>query len=159
LVVHKQSWGNWLADTVVLNFEKESQTAEKSELIGRQLPEFDLGEINNLTLLGKPTVVTFLTSWEPQSSWQLLALDKFKNENEGVNVVPILIQESRTKTEIFRKIGNYKLSIVADADGKMVNIFNLEMLPAHIFVDRKGIIKDINNDFLDKNNLLKRILN
>lgn len=158
-------FGSWLAKVVPINLVNSEEVNRKltNSLVGKAIPDFDLsvGEnlFSNTSILGKQSVITFVTSWEPQTSDQLLTLDLFKNENEGVNVVAVITQESVSKVNIFKKIGGYKLPIVADPDGVLVMPLNLGSLPTHIFLDRKGIIKDIYVGFLDKKSLLKRILN
>jgi thiol-disulfide isomerase/thioredoxin len=127
------------------------------------IPDFDLSnqnsEFSSTSVLGKPSVMTFISSWEPQSSDQLLELDQFKSENDGVNVAAVVTQESVSKVDIFKKVGGYKIPIIADPDGILVVPLNLESLPTHIFLDRKGMIKDMYVGFLNKDSLLKRILN
>ena len=158
-------FGNWWAKVVSIKLTNSEQVNSNliNNLVGKMMPDFDLsgGEnvFSNTSILGKQSVITFISSWEPQTSDQLLILDSFKSENEGVNVVAVVTQESVSKVSIFKKIGGYKLPIVADPDGILVMPLNLGSLPTHIFLDRKGIIKDIYIGFLDKKSLLKRILN
>lgn len=159
-------WGNWWAKTVSVNLVNSrgvNSQEVKSDSVGKMIPDFDLStqgnEFSSTSILGKPTVITFISSWEPQSSDQLLELDQFKSENDGVNVVAVVTQESISKVDIFKKIGGYKIPIIADPDGILVMPFNLGSLPTHIFVDRKGMIKNINVGFLDESNLFNRILN
>jgi peroxiredoxin len=159
-------WGNWWAKTVSMNIvssQEVNSNEVKNDLVGKMIPDFDLSnqnsEFSSTSVLGKPSVMTFISSWEPQSSDQLLELDQFKSENDGVNVAAVVTQESVSKVDIFKKVGGYKIPIIADPDGILVVPLNLESLPTHIFLDRKGMIKDMYVGFLNKDSLLKRILN
>jgi hypothetical protein len=88
-----------------------------------------------------------------------VALDRFRLANSGVNAVAVLVQESASKAEIFKKIGGYGLNILADPDGVLVKPLNLMSLPTHVFLDRKGIIKEVVVGYLSEQDLLNKILN
>ncbi len=156
-------WGRWLSKTVSYLSPSASPTSTTNTLIGKPLPDFDLSSPNysfsNTSLLGKPSVISFITSWEPSTSDQLLALDRFHISNTGVNVFAVTIQESVSKTDIFQKLGGNSVPLIADPDGILVAPLSLETLPTHLIVDRKGIIKEVIVGYLDQTNLLKKILN
>jgi len=161
--MEKAFFGNWWSKVVPINLvNSEVENNIENDLIGRLVPNFDLSIGGNIfrssSILGRQTIISFISSWEPQSFDQLLVLDKFMEENTEVNVAAILIQESTAKVDIFKKIGGYKLNLVADPDGILVVPFNLRSLPTHIFLDRKGMINDVQVGFLNKNSLLKRII-
>lgn len=156
-------WGHWFSKTIpVQHFLTNTTETKKSPLVGKQIPDFDLSTsshpFSSTSILGKPSIITFLTSWEPQTSDQLLALDKFKMENTGVNVFAVTVQESVSKTDIFQKTGGYQTPIIADADGVLVLPLSLESLPTHLIVDRKGIIKEVVTGYIDETNLLNTLL-
>jgi len=160
----KSILGNWWAKTVSIDQKKDGivRTVNNS-LVGKMLPDFDIvvggQNFGNTNVLGKPTVMTFLSSWGTETSDQIMALDSFSVANGGVNTVAVLVQESASKAEIFKKIGGYGLTILADSDGVLVKPLNLMSLPTHVFLDRKGIIKEVSVGYLSEPNLLNKILN
>lgn len=153
-------FGNWWAKNIPIELVLINENDSNTNLIDKMIPSFDLNdEFSSTTILGKPTLITFFSSWEPQTSDQLLILDRLKSDNSGINVIAVAAQESISKINIFKKIGGYSIPIVADADGVLVVPFNLGSLPTHVIVDRKGIIKSIRVGFMNETALLKLILN
>lgn len=155
-------WSMWWTKTIPFIPSVQNTDSAQSSLIGKSIPNFDLStkdsEFSNISVLGKPTIITFFASWDPKSTDQIFALDQFKKENDGVNTYAVALQESKSKTNIFKKVGGYDLPIISDPDGLFVELLSLQSLPTHIFLDKKGIIKTVNNRFLTKDDLLKEIL-
>jgi len=154
---------NWWAQTIPVSLPQVAHSSETvHSLVGKPVPDFDLSIseniFNNTSILGKPTIISFFSTWQPQTSDQIQELNNLKLENDGINIFPVAIQESNSKTEIFKKTGGHILPISADPDGIFVLPLNLSSLPTHIFIDRKGIIKEVTVGFLDKDNLLNKIL-
>jgi len=157
-------FANWWAQTVPFQSTNiPSDSISANSLVGQPLPDFDLSTadfaFSNTTILGKPTVITFITSWEPQTSDQLLALDRFQATNPGINIVAVAVQESVSKVSIFQKTGGYTTPIVADPDGILVLPLSLQSLPTHLIIDKKGIIKEVIVGYTDENSLLNSVLN
>ena len=156
-------WNLWWSKIVNYSAaEINSSTDSTSSLLGKPLPDFDLGteskSFSNLSILGRPTLITFFTSWDPISSDQIKELDFLKKENNGLNVIAVDLQESSSKADIFKKTGGYGFDIVADPDGIFVLPLYLKSLPAHIFLDKKGIIKSVQDGYISKSSLLQEIL-
>ncbi|HWS49115.1 MAG TPA: redoxin domain-containing protein [Candidatus Methanoperedens sp.] len=162
--LEKALLGNWWAKVVPINVVNNylGDGGIESDLIGKIVPDFDLsvGEnlFKNTSIFGRQTIIAFVSSWETQTADQLIALDEFKAENDEMNVIAVVSQESISKVDIIKKIGGYKVMMLADPDGILVNTFDLKTSPTHVFFDRKGIIKEMKVGFLDKENLLKGVL-
>ena len=128
---------------------------------GGQLPYFSFfgaaGDVTSTALHGKPTVLTFLSSWSPQTSEQLAALDALAS-NKEINAVVVMSQESAASVAIFRKRGGYTIPIIADPDGILVEPLNIRSLPTHIFMDRKGTIQSVVTGVLSKEKLLGELI-
>lgn len=157
-------WGDWWSEEVpFVTAQTQISLGSNSDLIGKMLPSFDLGTTEvpflETSILGKPTVLTFFSTWQPNTADQLATLDQLQAENQEINVVAVDVQESVSKTDVFKKIGGYKMEMVADPDGILVVPLNILSLPTHIFMDRKGIINSVKTGFLNKDDLLKEILN
>lgn len=154
--------GNWWSKSIVVSTSYSASQTQTNSLIGKPIPDFDLTSgssvFSSTSILGKSTVLSFISTWEPQTSDQLIALDTLHNEYPGINVIAVATQESPSKVEVFQKIGGYSLPIQADRDGVLVIPLSLESLPTHYFLDRKGIIKDVVVGFIDKDSLLNKVL-
>jgi peroxiredoxin len=124
---------------------------EETSLVGKEAPVFTLptasGEFDLVSLRGKPSVITFISTWSPPSLEQISVLDSL---DEDVQIAAVAIQETISKISIFQKRGNYSLPIVIDADGRLVEKYNLNSLPTHFFLDRKGIVKKVVTGVLNK---------
>ncbi|HBP51405.1 TPA: hypothetical protein DD455_03685 [Candidatus Shapirobacteria bacterium] len=160
----KGFWNFWAEmvpiklDNNRVNIGKE----EKIKLVGKNLPSFDLsvGEdiFSDVSILGRPTVLTFVSTWEPQTADQLNEIEKLAKNNSGINVVAVTVQESVSKTNIYKKVGGYDVKIMADPDGILVEPLGLESLPRHIFVDRKGVIKESSLGFMTEKDMWQKVL-
>jgi peroxiredoxin len=132
-----------------------SRTKNKgSNLVGKSLPEFKLDgangtKVNSVDLLGKPTVLTFMSTWSPTTTEQISALAKLQ-ANKDINIAAIAEQENSAKARTYSEIANYQLNWLADPDSTLSRPFNIQSLPVHYFVDRKGIIKKVVSGVLTK---------
>lgn len=133
----------------------------ESSLAGSSLPFFVLESegklIYSTSLRGKPTVLTLLSSWAPQSSEQVPILEEL-SKNSGVSVNVMINQETSSRVEIFKKRGGYTLPILADSSGGLVEALKLKNVPTHIFIDRSGIVKKVEVGVLNKQELLDNLL-
>jgi hypothetical protein len=131
-------------------------------IIGNEFPNVDLfvndRKISAISLRGKPTVFTFLSTWSPYISQQLKFIDGFSG-NSQINMIPVVSQESSAFVSVFSKRGGYSFSIYTDPDGLLVKPLNLSFLPTSVFVDRKGEIRKIKVGILTADELLENIVN
>lgn len=128
-------------------------------LIGKQAPYFNFTDKFSLdSLSGKPSVLTFVNTWSPQSIEQVSILDKF-SQNKDFNSATIVEGEKSSKVYVFQKRGGYSLPIVADPDALLVSQFNLNVLPVTYFLDRKGTVKKIISGTLSENELIDILTN
>lgn len=115
-------------------------------LIDKPLPLFTLETIGerfiSSSVRGKPTVLTFLTSWAPQSADQLPALEGL-HTRPGSHAVVIMSQESSSHVRDLVRRGGYTMPIYTDPDGELVEEFDLHHAPTHVLIDRNGTIEDI----------------
>ena len=92
------------------------------------------------SLRGKPSVLSFLSSWSPASIEQLPILDELGSE---VNSAAILVQDKSSKIFVFAQMGGYGLPLIVDEDGTVAAEYLVSNLPTHYFLDRRGVIKKI----------------
>jgi hypothetical protein len=139
-----------------------SQAQTVSDVIGKEFSSLDLflnaKKVSTISLRGKPTVFTFLSTWSPYASEQL----KFVGELSGnpqINMVPVISQESSTFASVFSKRGGYSFPIYSDPDGLLIKPLNLSFLPTSIFVNRKGVIQNVKVGILTKDELMENLAN
>ena len=146
-------------------FETSQLTTEllgDNKAVGSVLPDFVLETqettVSNISILGKPTVISFVSTWVPTTSDQIGALEAFSQDYESVNVYAVAEQEGRSKIETFKKRGGYKLNIVADPDGLLIQDLGIRHFPSHVFLDRKGVVQKVAVGFLTKDELVDNLL-
>ena len=115
--------------------------------VGKTIPDFTLlnnegKPVHSISFSGKPTVVSFVSSWSPNSKEQLPILSKVQ-ANKEVNVVPIAVQEHAGLLTALSKISGNSLTFLQDPDGTTVQMFNVNSLPTHYFLDRHGVVKKV----------------
>lgn len=132
---------------------------DKDQLIGKELPFFtlpaDSGQLYSSDLLGKPTIVSFLTSWSPLASEQLTVLNSLPQQK--IRVVGVFLQETQSQVALFAKRGAYILDVWVDEDGDLIEKFNLHTVPTHLFLDSRGVVSDVYVGYLHAGELLKRL--
>jgi peroxiredoxin len=149
---------NYLTErtSVVLKTPKVNQEQTNS-LVGKDMPSFSLRTamdepFNQSDLRGKESVLTFVSTWSPPSVEQVSILDDLVNE-ELLNSTIVAVEETASKVSIFQRRGNYKVDIVVDPDGEIVEDFNINSLPLHYFLNRSGEIKKVAVGVLNKDEI------
>lgn len=132
-------------------------------LMGKEAPDFSLKTVSgkSFNLVGKrgaPLILTFVSSWSPSSLEQILVANKIKNSAFG-QIYLVDIQEPMSKISIFQKRGGYSLDFIADSDGTLVEPYNVNFLPMHFVLDRKGVVRKVISGVLNKEELENALLN
>ncbi|MEK9196385.1 MAG: TlpA disulfide reductase family protein, partial [Patescibacteria group bacterium] len=146
MTVHIPPFSN---DTVDVTPPKLPNTKilKSREMIGKQVSDFTLQDLNNknvrsIDFNGKPTVITFISSWSPSAREQLIVLSKLQ-ANKDINVVPIVAQEGSGKIKPIIDIGGLQLEVLIDPDGVTVDSFKVQSLPSTYIIDRRGMVKKV----------------
>jgi hypothetical protein len=135
---------------------QQTSELESQSLVGQPFPEFSLDSISNSTFAGKPAVISVLTTWLPQSSAQIHILEEITQQQELQTVV-IMSQESPASVNVFAKRGNYLTPVIADPDGVLVTPLQVRTLPTHYFIDRKGTIQKVISGILTKEQIVSHV--
>jgi hypothetical protein len=111
------------------------------------LPNFELadtagGLTRAIDLNGRPTVVSLIDTWSPDSTDQVAALAKLQ-QNGDVRVVPVFTHESLALAKTFLNTGGYSLTALADPDGILTGVLGAGPGPRHYLIDRSGHIKKL----------------
>ena len=120
------------------------QPSPNSKLIGTELPSFELTSSDviytNLSLRGKPTLLVFLNTWTPNTASQLARLNQAIVDQQ-LQVLVIFPHESAESIAVFKSRGGYKLNLVADPDGVLIEALSLTHSPTYIQINRRGLIE------------------
>ncbi len=126
----------------------------QNDLVGKALPDFSLASTDGkktrtVDLLGKPTLISVMTTWSPGTSRQLEVLAELQ-ANQDTNVLPVAVQERSGKVESFTIISGLEAKWLVDPEAKLSGLLGPQGVPTHYFVDRKGNIKKVIYDFIDE---------
>lgn len=131
-----------------------AKSGNTDQLIGKQLQEFDLPDIDSsanlaLDLGDKDKLLVLYNTWTPSSQDQINVLNKL-HEAKDLPIVPIAIHESPNKVRAFFGIGNYGFNTLVDKNGATVDLLALNSYPTHVLIDKDGIIKKVRYGLLSE---------
>ncbi len=148
---------------VVMKYPDLSGLSGMENIAGGEIPYMQLdgesGKVGLNSFRGKTTVMAILSTWSPQSSSQMSALEELAKANRGINVVAVMSQQTVSKASIFKKKGAYSIPVLADSDGLLVEPFNLSSLPTIVILNRKGIIEKVSTTLQTKEEILISLVN
>jgi hypothetical protein len=126
---------------------KDTPNQALDPLIDKSLPNFNLIDYNgrvvrSIDLIGKPTIITTLSTWSPTTAEVLPALIDLA-KNKDLNVLTVTLLESTGRTRAFFEMGHYDLTPFVDRDGVLVKALGISSTPTHYFVSRSGIVKKV----------------
>lgn len=157
-------WFNFSTQPMVSIRSDISNLREASDsLIGKPLPVVTLKDItgagqNSISWLGKPTVVTLLSTWAPAASEQMAFLSHL-SDNHDLNTEVIGLQENAARLRAYNAISGTSLHWLADPDSQSVAVLNSGSMPQHYFVDREGIVREVIYGTLTYEQLLEHLTN
>lgn len=125
---------------------------EKNALIDKEVPLAGLIGASG----GKPTVLSFVSTWMPDTAEQLKNLDSSR-EGADFASTAVLVQAAGPETQIFKNRGGYAMSFFADVLGETIAPFGLRTLPATYFIDAKGIVRAARTGVLTKEEIKKAV--
>ena len=130
-------------------------------LVGKELPNFQIEglerKIDSTSFKGRPTLLSILSTWHPQSSSQIKILGELGEELEA-NVIVIMTQDSPSKVRVSAKRGWYELQMASDRDGELISALGLSSLPANYFVDRRGVVTQVKSGIITKGEIQDSLL-
>jgi hypothetical protein len=149
------------AITLSYPFVPGSLKQSQAVVIGKEIPDVELKDAKNSvptsSLRGKRTLITILSSWDPLSSSQLNILNSLKITD--ISLVTIFPQETASKISIYKKRGRYNISMLADSDGELIKPLNIQVLPLHILLSRKGVVEKVRYGVLTKDEIEDNLIN
>ena len=131
---------------------------QASNLVNKNLPAFTLqnsqkGILNESSLSGKNTLLSFVATWSPWSEEQIAQLEKLAASGEGQNIFLITTLESQEKVAAYKKIGNYEVEFLVDPTGGILSKFNILTIPYHLIVGEDLQVKEAKTGVFSKEEL------
>lgn len=161
--------GNWTLQLPNLSFSgidigvgsNLAKEVVDNNLVGKVLPTFELPttektSFNSLNLSGKPSLLTFVSTWSPATEEQIAQLQSLAGKSK-YNIFVISSLESVEKVRAYKKIGNYNLNFLVDTNGNSLNQLSVLTQPAHIFLKRDLTIQYKTAGVLSEDQLRQRL--
>jgi len=138
-------WPTWSRTSIS---PSEPTTAVAAALVGKpwpslSLPATDGGTITSVGLLGRLTVVTVLSSWDPVTNEQLPELAKLAHSNASLAVVPLVMGERIGRVRMFVERGDYGLRAAVDEAASVSEVLGVPAEPTHYLIDRGGVVRSV----------------
>lgn len=156
-----------IPDSISLKFPMvpAEQNVNASPLIGAKAPDYKFktitgDEVNLSSLLGKNTLITFLSPWSSPSLEQALVLSSLSSSLSGNEaVIGISLQESASSMSTFMRRGNYDFKLLIDENGESASGYQVSLLPEHFWIDKGGVIREVSVGVLSKDEILEKLKN
>ena len=96
------------------------------------------------SLRGKAIYLNFFATWCPPCNEEAPTIDRLQQRfrAKGLQVVGVDVLENARKAEGFLEQHHLSYPAIVD-DGTLRNQYNVNGLPVHVFIDRRGIIRRI----------------
>lgn len=144
----------WNTDVVDTSLVSDVSHFPKNKALEASLVDTNFGIssddklVNSVDFLGRPTLITLINTWSPDSSRQVTVLSELQ-KNSDLNILPVFLQERKGRIQAFKAISDLEFKWASDPYGQFASSIEAGSVPVHYFVDRKGNIKDIKYGFID----------
>jgi peroxiredoxin len=121
-----------------------------SPSVGGLAPEFTLERLEGGTLTlsqlrGKVVLVNFFATWCPYCQAEMHFLQEAweSQQDQGVEVVIVDIQETLESVGDFMRQNGYTMPVVLDREGQAAVSYRVISLPTSYILDREGVIRAV----------------
>jgi hypothetical protein len=145
---------------VVLSQKNIASDKGDLNLVNKKLPQIVIsqkGSVDLSSYLGKPFLLTYLSSWAPDSADQIVVLENLKKEKPDTNIIVVFMQDSESQTEALVKRGNYKFDYVIEKYGYSAEQMGITVLPQSFFVNSNGIVANEIHGLINKDDILNNL--
>lgn len=144
----------------LVDLSQRSSATSVSSMTDKPLPNFTLPATSGVPisldkLYGKPTVLTFVSTWAAPARDQLSILNELDNKN--VNIVPVGTGESGSRLSSYMKVAGFTVPAAIDDTNKFTSQVGVSGLPTTVFVDRHGVVKKLIVGVLSKEEIVKHV--
>ncbi|MGD0284309.1 MAG: redoxin domain-containing protein, partial [Candidatus Saccharimonadales bacterium] len=134
----------------------------QNSLVGQPAPDFNLTDttgntINPTALLGRPTLLSFNSTWAPTTIEELSALSNLQ-ANPNLNIIPVALQENSGVIQAYTSIADVNLKWLLDPNSTLSTSYNIQSLPMNYFIDRNGIVRQVVVGVMSEQQMLNDLL-
>jgi peroxiredoxin len=123
------------------------KNVSQGSLVGQPAPNFSLTDTDGATirpidLLGRPTLISFNSTWAPTTDEELSVLSQLQSD-PNFNIIPVALQQSSGIVQSYTSTANLNLNWLLDPDSVLSTSYDVQSLPMNYFIDRNGIIRQV----------------
>jgi peroxiredoxin len=136
--------------------------------IGSEAPDFSVQGLNGQqiklsSLKGRPVMINFWATWCPPCRAEIPTLvqtyaDTHKS-GDPYEIVGVATQSDQQTIQAFAKEFGINFPILSDAENRITDLYHVLPIPTSFFIDKDGIIRDIQVGPVDRPKLEKWLLN
>lgn len=128
----------------------DSTLPDVAPRVGNRAPDFALKSLDGRTirlseLRGKPVMVNFWASWCPPCKNEMPVFEKAyqRYRSQGMEFLGVDVEEDAETVRKFVQENGYSWLFLLDSDGKVSRSYQVSGIPTTFFIDREGIIRDL----------------
>jgi peroxiredoxin len=136
--------------------------------IGSEAPDFSVQDLNGKqiklsSMKGRPVMINFWATWCPPCRAEIPTLvqtyaDTHKSGGQ-YEIVGVATQSDQQTIQAFAKEFGINFPILSDAENRITDLYHVLPIPTSFFIDKDGIIRDIQVGPVDRPKLEKWLLN
>lgn len=113
-----------------------------------ELPQFS-GEIFNLnSIIEKPIILTFFTTWSKTCIEHLNFLKSIQNKHKNsIEIIAVALDSNISAIDSFKKNNNFPFVILSDKRNRYVNKYQILIIPSTFLIDKDKYLKNIYVDY------------
>ncbi len=153
-------------DVLIASFQSQAAAAPDGVgvKVGKIAPDFmvtDLGgKVVRLSdFRGQPVMVNFWATWCPPCRAEAPEIENIYRERQGQGLAILGVSMDDDATAVPGFVSQFGLTfpIAVDADSRVADLYRVDSIPMTFFIDKNGVIRDIQLGQMDRNIILKKL--
>ncbi|MDA8189321.1 MAG: TlpA disulfide reductase family protein [Dehalococcoidales bacterium] len=132
--------------------------------VGMLAPDFTLkdpqgNQVSLSGFRGRPVMINFWATWCPPCRYEMPFMETVYRERaaDGLVILAVSIDEDPNEVPRFMKEFGITFPVVLDTDQSVATKYRIRPIPTSFFVDKDGVIRDMEIGAMDKKTILKKL--
>ena len=132
--------------------------------VGMLAPDFTLkdpqgNQVSLSGFRGRPVMINFWATWCPPCRYEMPFMETVYRERaaDGLVILAVSIDEDPNEVPRFMKEFGITFPVVLDTDQSVATKYRIRPIPTSFFVDKDGVIRDMQIGAMDKKTILKKL--
>jgi peroxiredoxin len=113
-------------------------------------PDLDGQPVRLSDFRGRPVWINFWATWCPPCKTEMPLMEARRQQHaaQGLLILGIDLQESAETVRAWTR-DRFRWRFLIDADGALADLYRVEGVPTHVFIDRAGVVRGVYAGELD----------